>query len=107
MVKNKVAPPFRDAETEIIYGHGVCMAGELLDFATENELISKSGSWYTLGQYKIGQGREKAREWLGTQSDLQAALRASATSSDLSISVESLEKLIEIPKEPAKAAVAA
>jgi len=107
VVKNKVAPPFRDAETEIIYGRGVCIAGELLDFATENNLISKSGSWYTLGHYKIGQGREKAREWLGTQTDLQAALRASATSSDLSITVESLEKLVAKPEEPAKTAAAA
>ena len=107
VVKNKVAPPFRDAETEIIYGRGVCLAGELLDFAVENDFISKSGSWYTLGNHKIGQGREKARDWLGTQKSIQAALRASATETSVPTSTEALEKLIEENKAEPKKAVAA
>ncbi len=64
VVKNKVAPPFRLAEFDIIYGEGVSALGELVDLAVENSIINKSGSWYAYGDKKIGQGREAAKSWL-------------------------------------------
>jgi recombination protein RecA len=64
VVKNKVAPPFRQAEFDIIYGEGVSSMGELVDLAVENEVIQKAGSWYAYGDTKIGQGRDSAKIWL-------------------------------------------
>ena len=64
VVKNKVAPPFRQAEFDIIYGEGVSSLGELVDLAVDNDIIQKSGSWYAYGDLKIGQGRESAKNWL-------------------------------------------
>ncbi len=64
VVKNKMAPPFRDAEFDIIYGEGISRAGDLLDLAVTLGLVNKSGSWYTYGEERIGQGRENAKRFL-------------------------------------------
>lgn len=64
VVKNKVAPPFRKAEFDIVYGEGISSAGELVDLAVSYELIAKSGSWYGYGDVRMGQGREQAKRWL-------------------------------------------
>lgn len=64
VVKNKLAPPFQTVETEIVYGRGICRAGELLQQAEAQGLITRSGAWYSLGDERIGQGREKVRERL-------------------------------------------
>jgi len=64
VVKNKVAPPFQQAEFDIIYGIGVSALGELVDLAVEHDIIKKSGSWYSYGETKIGQGREATKTWL-------------------------------------------
>ncbi len=64
VVKNKLAPPFKEAEFDVIYGEGISKEGELLDLGEELGIIRKSGAWYSYGDQKIGQGREKAREFL-------------------------------------------
>ncbi len=70
IVKNKLAPPFREGHFEIIYGQGISRAGELLTLGAELEIVKKSGSWFSYGDERIGQGREKAREYLEEHPDL-------------------------------------
>jgi recombination protein RecA len=72
VVKNKVAPPFREAEFDIIYGKGVSRAGELVDIAAENGIIQKSGSWFSYGSERLGQGRENAKSVLADNPDIYA-----------------------------------
>ncbi|HUN60032.1 MAG TPA: recombinase RecA [Candidatus Binataceae bacterium] len=64
VVKNKVAPPFREAEFDILYGSGISKEGELVDLASEHNIIEKLGAWYSYGGERIGQGRENARDLL-------------------------------------------
>jgi len=64
VVKNKVAPPFRFAEFDIIFGIGISFLGELVDISVENDIITKSGSWYSYGDVKVGQGRDSVKLWL-------------------------------------------
>ncbi len=64
VVKNKVAPPFRTAEVDIMYGEGISKMGELIDLAVEKDIIEKSGSWFSYGGNHIGQGREKTKAYL-------------------------------------------
>ncbi|MCF6515800.1 recombinase RecA [Lactobacillus sp. S2-2] len=64
VAKNKVAPPFKKAEVDIMYGQGVSQSGELVDMAVEKDIINKSGSWYSYGEDRIGQGRENAKKYL-------------------------------------------
>src|SRR5699024_74573 len=70
IVKNKVAPPFKVAEFDIMYGTGISSLGCLIDLGVQNGLIQKSGSWFSYNDEKIGQGREKAIEFLRTNPDI-------------------------------------
>jgi len=70
VVKNKVAPPFKRVELEIIFGKGISAMGSLLDAAVEQNLIAKSGSWYSYGEERIGQGRENAKLFLSSNPDI-------------------------------------
>jgi recombination protein RecA len=70
IVKNKIAPPFRKAEVEIIFGKGISKSGSLLDAALKYELIQKSGSWYSFGEERIGQGRENAKLFIENNPDI-------------------------------------
>ncbi|MCP4804076.1 MAG: recombinase RecA [Proteobacteria bacterium] len=74
VVKNKMAAPFRKAEFEILFGKGVCRTGELIDMGLELGLLTKSGSWFSLGDERLGQGREKVRERLESEPDLMKRL---------------------------------
>ena len=64
VVKNKVSPPFKFAEFEILYGHGISVEGEILDLGVQNDLVQKSGSWYSYQGERIGQGKDNARNFL-------------------------------------------
>lgn len=74
IVKNKVAPPFKRCEVDIMYGEGISKTGELLDMAVEKDLVNKSGAWYSYGSERIGQGRENAKKWLAEHPDQMAEL---------------------------------
>ena len=74
IVKNKLAPPFKTAEFDIIYGHGISQSGCLLDIGVEMGIIEKSGSWFSLNGEKIAQGREKARDYIEAHPEEAAAL---------------------------------
>jgi recombination protein RecA len=74
VVKNKVAPPFREAEFDIIYGEGISREGDLLDLGVTQGLVEKSGSWYSFRGERIGQGRENARQFLKEHPDATAGL---------------------------------
>ncbi|HFB1883873.1 TPA: recombinase RecA [Neisseria gonorrhoeae] len=64
VIKNKVAPPFRQAEFDILYGEGISWEGELIDIGVKNDIINKSGAWYSYNGAKIGQGKDNVRVWL-------------------------------------------
>ncbi|HEY8313163.1 MAG TPA: recombinase RecA [Candidatus Baltobacteraceae bacterium] len=70
VVKNKVAPPFRQAEFDITYGRGISKMGSILDVALEQNIVGKSGSWYTYGDTRIGQGRENSKSFLEEHTDI-------------------------------------
>ena len=74
VVKNKVAPPFREAEFEVLFGSGIAWEGEVLEAACERRIIEKNGSWFSYGGERIGQGRDKAIEWLREHPDIREAL---------------------------------
>lgn len=79
IVKNKMAPPFREAEFDIMYGEGISRTGELLDLAVRLELVQKSGSWFSMGETRMGQGRDAAKQYLKDHpevaDELEAAIR--------------------------------
>ena len=91
VVKNKVAAPFRTAEFDIMYNEGVSKVGDLLDLATEMEIISKRGSFFNYGDLRLGQGRENAKEFLRQHADLAAeietAVRERAMSGDIPLTL--------------------
>ena len=74
VVKNKVAPPFRQAEFDIMYGQGISLEGDLIDLGVEHKVLSKSGSWYSYGDDRIGQGRENTKQFLSENIDMRDKL---------------------------------
>ncbi len=79
VVKNKMAPPFREAEFDIMYGEGISLLGELLDLGVKLDLVQKSGSWFSMGETRLGQGRDAAKQYLKDNPEaadgLEAAIR--------------------------------
>ena len=76
VVKNKMAPPFREAEFDIMYGEGISMLGELIDLGVKLDLVQKSGSWYSMGETRIGQGRDAAKQYLKNNPEIADNLEA-------------------------------
>jgi len=89
VVKNKVAPPFRTAEFDIMYNEGISKTGDLLDLATGLDIVSKRGSFFSYGDIRLGQGRENAKDFLKSNPDLadeiELAVRQQATSGELPV----------------------
>jgi recombination protein RecA len=76
VVKNKVAPPFREAEFDIMYGEGISREGDLLDLAVDKRIVEKSGAWFAYGGDRLGQGRENAKQFLKDNPDIRAAIES-------------------------------
>jgi len=76
VVKNKVAPPFREAEFDIMYGEGIARLGELVDLGVKLDLVQKAGSWFSMGEIRIGQGRDAAKKYLAENPEIAAQLEA-------------------------------
>jgi recombination protein RecA len=74
IVKNKVAPPFREAQFDILYGQGVSRTGELIDLGVETGIVEKSGAWYAFGSERLGQGKENVRQMLQENTTLREAI---------------------------------
>jgi recombination protein RecA len=75
VVKNKMAPPFRQVEFDIMYGEGISRTGDLLDLAVENKIVDKSGAWYSFQGERVGQGRENAKLFLAEHDDMATQIR--------------------------------
>jgi recombination protein RecA len=76
VVKNKVAPPFREVEFDIMYGEGISKLGEIIDLGVKAGVIEKSGSWFSFNSQRIGQGRDNVREFLKANKDIAAEIEA-------------------------------
>ena len=97
VVKNKVAPPFKEAYFDIMYGQGISKWGELVDMAVQMDIIQKSGSWFSMGDERIGQGANSVKEYL--QSNPEIAERVEAQVRENLLNMNS-----SAAKAPAKAA---
>ena len=102
VVKNKVAPPFQEAEFDIMFGKGISREGDLLDLAAKNDIIIKSGAWYSYHGEKIGQGRENAKKYLTEHPDVFAEVDTAVRAKCLPNASEEEETAEEEKKAPAK-----
>ncbi len=75
VVKNKVAPPFRKAEFDIMFDHGISAEGDLIDLAVQHDVVDKAGAWFSYGDVRLGQGREKSKEFLKENPDVKEEIR--------------------------------
>ena len=76
VVKNKVAPPFREAYFDIMYGEGISKWGELVDLAVQMDIVQKSGSWFSMGEERIGQGKDSVKTYLQSNPDIAEQVEA-------------------------------
>ena len=102
IVKNKVAPPFKEAEFDIMFGKGISKEGDTLDLAVEINIVNKSGAWYTYGETRIGQGRENAKAYLKEHPDVLAEIDKKVRDY-YSISEEAIKEAVEEDKAAEKA----
>jgi recombination protein RecA len=103
VVKNKVAPPFKMAEFEILYGFGISREGEIIDIGVQQGLIDKAGSWYSYGEDRIGQGKENVREYLKANPETAAEIEANIRAKLLPLTVVAEA---DLPETDSKKAVA-
>jgi len=75
VVKNKIAPPFKEAEFDLIYGHGISKEGDILDLGVSLGIVSKSGAWFSFGEERIGQGRHNVKRFLAENTDIRDKIR--------------------------------
>ncbi len=94
VVKNKVAPPFKQAEFDIMYGHGISKEGDILDLGVSLGLVEKSGAWYSFGENRIGQGRENVKRFLTENTDVRDQI------ADLIMEKAGLKKTTEAASDP-------
>ena len=97
VVKNKVAPPFREAVFEIMYGQGISKWGELVDLAVQMDIVQKSGSWFSMGDERIGQGANSVKEYLMNNPEIAESVEAQ-------VREKLMQQTMAAPKVPAKAA---
>ena len=90
MVKNKVAPPFREVEFDIMYGEGISKLGEIIDLGVKAGIVEKSGSWFSFNSIRIGQGRDNVREFLKKNTDIAAEIEKAVRASSNKIEEELL-----------------
>jgi len=90
VVKNKVAPPFRQVEFDIMYGKGISKLGELIDLGVKADIIAKSGSWFSYGDQRVGQGRENAKTFMQDNPDIANEIEEKLRAAHL------LEELIDV-----------
>src|SRR5206468_10034140 len=102
VVKNKVAPPFRVAEFDIMYSEGISREGGLIDLGLEMGLVKKSGAWFNVGEIRLGQGRENAKDFLRQNSDVAGALEeqirgniSAFKASELEVEAEEEDEVLE------------
>lgn len=93
VVKNKVAPPFRQAEVDIMYGEGISKEGEILDIGSDLDIVLKSGAWYSYNEERLGQGRENAKQFLKENKDIRDTVKASIREH------YSLDKPVTVPED--------
>ena len=98
VVKNKVAPPFRKAEFEILYGHGISREGEIIDLGVEQGIVEKSGSWYSYNGDRVGQGKENARDFLIENPDIADEIDRKIRARLLPTGPQAVEDPIEEPE---------
>jgi recombination protein RecA len=107
VVKNKVAPPFREAEFDILYGEGISRAGDLLDLGVEEKVIEKSGAWYAYEGERMGQGRENARQFLKDNEDVRTKIEQRVRKAlglpvvETASGAQAVEKVAEKAERPA------
>jgi recombination protein RecA len=100
VVKNKVAPPFKTAEFDIMYSEGISREGGLIDLGLEMALVKKSGAWFTVGDIRLGQGRENAKEFLRQNSDVASAIEEQIRGNIVSFKGGEIESVGEAEEEP-------
>jgi len=92
IVKNKVAPPFKQAEFDIMYGHGISREGDVLDCAVEAKIVEKAGAWYSFNGNRIGQGRENVKNFLAENKEILNQIEELLLSNIKSAAVHSVDE---------------
>ena len=106
VVKNKVAPPFKEALFDIMFGKGISTSGDILDLAVEQNIINKSGAWFAYGAEKIGQGRDNAKQYLEDHPDIMAEIEEKVRGAYGLINVDGATTETAVPTETPEAAAA-